>query len=79
VIGATMTGTQPISTFGDLPRSLQAPRWGSAWKKASMEWYDRTANIGFGGEHIPYVGNYFDLDPTYKNPAGDPLLRMTIN
>ena len=25
------------------------------------------------------MGNYFDLDSTYKNPAGDPLLRMTIN
>jgi gluconate 2-dehydrogenase alpha chain len=79
VIGATMTGTQPVSTFGELPRSMKAPRWGSAWKKASIEWYDHAANIGFGGEHIPYVGNYFDLDTTYKNPAGDPLLRMTIN
>ncbi len=45
VIGATMTGTQPISTFGDLPRSVKVPRWGSAWKKASMEWYDRTGAI----------------------------------
>jgi gluconate 2-dehydrogenase alpha chain len=79
VIGATMTGVQPVSAFGELPRSLKAPCWGSAWKKASIEWYDRVANIGFGGEHIPYVGNYFDLDTTYKDPAGDPLLRMTIN
>ena len=79
VIGATMTGTQPISTFGDLPRSVKVPRWGSAWKKASMEWYDRTANIGFGGEHIPYKATISISTRRYKNPAGDPLLRMTIN
>ncbi len=79
VIGATMTGTQPISTFGELLRSVKVPRWGSDWKKASIEWYDHAANIGFAGEHIPYDGNYFDLDPTYKDPAGDPLLRMTID
>ena len=58
---------------------MKVPALGLRVEKASMEWYDRTANIGFGGEHIPYQGNYFDLDPTYKNPVGDPVLRMTIN
>ncbi len=76
--GAIMTGTAPIATFGVLPQSIKA-KWGSAWKKAAIEYYDNTGLLAFSGEHIPYTGNYFDLDTMYKDPAGDPLLRMTIN
>ncbi len=79
MIGAMSVGTQPLSTFGNTPRSMKLPRWGSAWKKTSIEYFDRTGVIAFAGEQIPHKGNHFDLDPTYKNPLGDPLLRMTIN
>ena len=79
MIGAMSVGTQPLSTFGNVPNSLKIPRWGAAWKKAAIEWYDNTGVVSFSGEQIPYRGNRFDLDPTYKNPLGDPLLRMTIN
>ena len=76
---ATMGGAmQPISTFGVVPRSVKS-RWGAEWKKASIEYYDRTGTVTFSGEHIPYKGNFIDLDPTYKDHAGDPLLRLTIN
>jgi gluconate 2-dehydrogenase alpha chain len=78
VLNASMQGAQPISPFGVLPRSIKA-RWGSEWKKASLDYYDRTSSVSFGGEQIPYKGNYFDLDPTYKDHAGDPLLRLTQN
>lgn len=79
MIGAMSVGTQPLSTFGNTPRSMKLPRWGSAWKKASVEYFDRTGVIAFNGEQVPHRGNRFDLDPVYKNPLGDPLLRMTIN
>ena len=79
MIGAMSVGTQPLSTFGNVPNSMKLPRWGAAWKKAAVEFYDRTGVVSFAGEQIPYRGNRFDLDPTYKNPLGDPLLRMTIN
>ena len=79
MIGAMSVGTQPLSTFGTTPSSMKLPRWGSAWKKASIEYFDRTGVIAFSGEQIPHKGNYFDLDPRYKNPMGDPLLRMTMN
>ncbi len=79
MIGAMSVGTQPLSTFGNVPNSMKLPRWGAAWKKAAIEWYDNTGVVAFAGEQIPYRGNRFDLDPTYKNPLGDPLLRMTIN
>jgi gluconate 2-dehydrogenase alpha chain len=68
----------PIANFGVLPPSVKA-RWGSDWKKAGLYYYDRTARIGFSGEHLAYKGNYMDLDPTYKDRLGDPLLRMTLN
>jgi gluconate 2-dehydrogenase alpha chain len=33
----------------------------------------------FYGEHLAYRGNFMDLDPTYKNGLGDPLLRLTLD
>jgi gluconate 2-dehydrogenase alpha chain len=78
VLGATMQGTQPISTFGVLPNSMKA-RWGSEWKKASIDYFDRTVSITFAGEQIPYKDHFYDLDPVYKDRAGDPLLRLTQN
>ncbi len=77
-IGGIGGGFQPIVGFGTLPPSVKA-RWGSEWKKASVYWYDRTGTVAFSGEHIPYKGHYMDLDPTYKDHLGDPLLRMTID
>jgi gluconate 2-dehydrogenase alpha chain len=68
----------PIANFGVLPPSVKA-RWGSDWKKAGLYYYDRTARIGFSGEHLAYKGNYMDLDPTYKDRLGDPLLRLTLD
>jgi len=68
----------PIANFGVLPPSVNA-RWGSEWKKAGLHYYDRTGRINFSGEHLAYKGNFMDLDPTYKDRFGDPLLRLTIN
>jgi gluconate 2-dehydrogenase alpha chain len=76
--GAIITGIGPISAFGAVPRSVKA-RWGSEWKKAAIEHYDRIDTVAFAGGHIPYKGNFLDLDPTYKDPLGDSLLRVTIN
>jgi len=72
------TGFQPVVSFGVVPPNVKA-RWGSEWKKASIEWYDKVIGIGFAGEHIAYKTHFFDLDPRYKDHFGDPLLRMTID
>jgi len=68
----------PISSFGVLPASIKS-RWGAEWKKAGIEHYDQTTTVAFIGEHLAYKGNYLDLDPTYKDANGDPVLRMTID
>lgn len=76
--GARGYGFQPIGAFGVLPNSIKAT-WGWEWKKASISYYDRTATIGFTGEHLAYKTNFMDLDPVYKDALGDPLLRLTLD
>jgi gluconate 2-dehydrogenase alpha chain len=71
-------GFQPIGSFGVLPRSVKAT-WGAEWKKAAVSYYDRTATITFTGEHLAYKHNFMDLDSTYKDKLGDPLLRLTLD
>jgi gluconate 2-dehydrogenase alpha chain len=71
-------GYRPIASFGTLPESVKA-KWGLEWKKASVYWYDRVGSINFAGEHLAYKENYVDLDPTYKDNYGDPLLRITMD
>jgi gluconate 2-dehydrogenase alpha chain len=71
-------GYRPIANFGVVPQTVKA-NWGSEWKNAAIHHYDRTGNIAFSGEHLAYRGNYMDLDPTYKDHFGDPLLRLTLD
>jgi gluconate 2-dehydrogenase alpha chain len=72
------SGARPIANFGAVPSSVTS-NWGSAWKKAAIESFDRVAGLGGIGEHPAYRGNYMDLDPTYRDQNGDPLLRMTLD
>jgi gluconate 2-dehydrogenase alpha chain len=55
------------------------PRWGSDWKKAVAYNYRRNMAITSHGTCLSYRGNYLDLDPTYKDAWGLPLLRMTFD
>jgi gluconate 2-dehydrogenase alpha chain len=55
------------------------PRWGSAWKKATAKYYRHAVNIGVSGSNYANRNNYLDLDPTYRDQLGRPLLRMTYN
>jgi len=78
LFGASATGARPVSTFGAVPPSVKA-RWGSEWKKAAVYSFDRVGSISFLAEHMAYKGNFVDLDPTYTDYLGDPLLRLTLN
>jgi gluconate 2-dehydrogenase alpha chain len=78
VFSAASIGYQPIESFGAVPRSVKQ-RWGSEWKKAAMRYYDCVGRVGFSAEHLAYKGNYLDLDPTYKDHYGDPLIRLTLD
>jgi gluconate 2-dehydrogenase alpha chain len=71
-------GYGPLGTFVAVPKSVET-KWGSAWKKAAIYYYDRAGRFSFQGEHLAYRGNFMDLDPTYTDRNGDPLLRMTLD
>ena len=72
-------GDPPISSFGNIPAGSAKKNWGSEWKKASMEWRDRATVINTEAEHLSYKQNYLDLDPSYTDEHGDPLMRMTLD
>lgn len=78
-IQAISQGDRPISAFGIVPRGAGTSNWGSEWKRAAIKWYDRTALISFVGEHLSWRQNFMDLDPTYTDKFGDPLLRFTLD
>ncbi|MCU4119456.1 GMC family oxidoreductase [Variovorax sp. N23] len=78
--GATIncinTGGRPIQQLS-LPAGT--PTWGAAWKKAAKENYVYQTSVGSQGSVMAYRDNYLDLDPTYKDAFGQPLLRMTFD
>lgn len=82
--GGTFTGGggggHAISSFGAVPPGEAKRSWGAQWKKAANEYHDRLGSApGFSAEHLAYRHNYLDLDPTWTDKWGDPLLRTTID
>jgi gluconate 2-dehydrogenase alpha chain len=61
------------------PTPLGTPRWGSVWKKAAVDWYQHALTIGMSGSNYANRNNYLDLEPTYRDQLGRPLLRLTYN
>jgi len=56
-----------------------APKWGAGWKKAMHEDYLRSTWIQCHGSVMSYRSNYLDLDPTYRDVYGNPMLRLTFD
>ena len=75
-ISAGGSNGRPILTR---PVPPGTPRWGKDWKKATAKWYNHAVNIGASGCNYAHRENYLDLDPTYKDALGRPLIRMTFN
>lgn len=71
------TGARPIFQSGPLPPGTAS--WGSEWKAAVKEYYNRVVSFGMQGESPAYRQHYMDLDPTYRDVFGNPLLRITFN
>lgn len=53
------------------------PSWGADYKKESLNYAYRALQIWYTNNTMSYWHNYTDLDPTYKDEYGDPLLRVT--
>ena len=70
------TNGRPIE-YHPVPKGT--PKWGSKFKKAMAENYLTTATISTHGAVMANRGNFLDLDPTYRDARGRPLLRMTFD
>lgn len=55
------------------------PEWGSTWKRAMAENFLRTTSIATHGAVMASRENHLDLDPTYVDVYGRPLMRMTFD
>ena len=75
-IAGMITGGRPI----EMIRTPEGtPGWGLEWKHAAAKNYLRSFNLSIHGSNMSCRGNYLDLDPTYRDIHGRPMLRMTFD
>ena len=77
-MGQVQTNGRPIETT---PVPPGTPKWGARWKQAVKENYLSATKPGTGvhGSMYSYRDVYLDLDPTYKDRFGRPLVRITMD
>jgi gluconate 2-dehydrogenase alpha chain len=75
-VSSGASGARPIQSLAVPPGT---PAFGRDWKVAVKQNYDRVMSIGFQGESPSYQTHYVDLDPTYRDNYGNPLLRITFD
>src|SRR6185312_10123234 len=75
-LGALNTGARPIETH---PVPDKSPKWGAEFKRAIAENYVKTVPIVTHGAVMSHRNNYLDLDPTWRDTFGRPLMRMTFD
>jgi gluconate 2-dehydrogenase alpha chain len=77
-MGQVQTNGRPIETT---PVPPGTPKWGAKWKQAVKENYLSATKPGTGvhGSMYSYRDVYLDLDPTYKDRFGRPLVRITLD
>ena len=65
--------------IGYRPVPSGTPQWGSQWKAETAKWYQTAMSISTRSGVLPHRHNYYDLDRTYKNAFGQPLMRLTFD
>ena len=77
-IGQVRTNGRPLESMAVPPGT---PAWGAKWKQALRDNYLSSVICG-GACHASFCSYrdvYLDLDPTYKDRFGRPLVRLTID
>ena len=69
-------GAAPIAAR---PVPPGTPKWGATWKKATFEHYQSNLSINCEASSYAHRDNFVDLDPTYRDRLGRPLLRITFD
>ena len=75
-VGAVHSHGRPIQYH---PTPPGTPAWGKSWKQAVVKHYNHTVMLNIHGSSVSQRQNYLDLDPTYRDAWGQPLLRMTFD
>jgi gluconate 2-dehydrogenase alpha chain len=77
-MGQVQTNGRPIQTT---PVPPGTPRWGAQWKQAVRDNYLSAIKPGTGvhGSMYSYRDVYLDLDSTYNDRFGRPLMRITMD
>ncbi|MGC8524306.1 MAG: GMC family oxidoreductase [Acidibrevibacterium sp.] len=75
-LAALATNSRPMLNH---PTPPGTPRWGAEWKRAVAKSYLRTTRLLASGSSLSHRGAYCDLDPTYRDRFGRPLLRLTFD
>jgi len=73
---SNVTNGRPVASRL-LPRGT--PAWGTAWKQANADWYAHAFQVYVHGSCYAHRDNFVDLDPTYRDVYGQPLLRVTFD
>ncbi|GAA4484143.1 GMC family oxidoreductase [Gluconacetobacter asukensis] len=76
-VWVNQAGAKPIAAAIGGPGG-KAPAWGEGYKDAMVETYRHSLTIDAHGSNMAYRDVYLDLDPTYTDAYGQPLLRMTF-
>jgi gluconate 2-dehydrogenase alpha chain len=78
-MGQVQTNGRPIAMAESLAEGI--PAWGKKWKDFYRDNYRSTVSPGTGvhGSFYSYRDIYLDLDPTYKDRFGRPLVRITMD
>jgi len=74
---AGSVGPSDLSTDPRIP--VGSPRWGAGLRTAIDRYEDAGVQVGLLGEVVPHRRRHLDLDPTFRDPWGDPLLRITFD
>ncbi|MFC7402817.1 GMC family oxidoreductase [Citricoccus sp. GCM10030269] len=70
---------EPVGSIPTLLEPFADRQWGAEWKAMLGRSWDGIGTLGFQGESPAYAGNFLDLDPTFKDAWGRPLLRLTFD
>src|SRR5699024_10638679 len=76
IVELRLRGEDPIG-YNAVPKGT--PSWGQEFKDKSIHYANRNLAVHFKPPNYGWSFNYMDLDPTYKDKFGDPLLRVTMS
>lgn len=75
-IRISQTGQRPVAT-NSVPKGT--PSWGKDFKQQSIKYANSVLAVSPQGSSLPWRHHYLDLDPTYKDAYGSPLVRVTFD